>query len=252
MAAATTFLSFPSLPTELRIFIWSLAVMHPCRVEIDAQEIKRRTDWLSRSPPPAVMHVCRDSRVHAPYTRAFEAVMAGTGAERYAWVTFDIDMAVLVTFGEGSLDWGLAPLNLLGASELPSILLVQRLRVPFAEDSEWTHESFVKFPGEKLRPFTSLRELQITIPYWDVDGPVDLTNNEEPFGTCKSENVRFMDRRTGLLLEKGEIFLRAHWGRKQGGLLCEDEVDEFEWYAEQYHDPWAEQVENVLRCYYLY
>lgn len=54
--------SFRSLPPELRIQIWSLVVLEPRLVNIYAKKLERGTDWLCSTPPPAVMHVCREAR----------------------------------------------------------------------------------------------------------------------------------------------------------------------------------------------
>ncbi|KAH7032610.1 uncharacterized protein B0I36DRAFT_319725 [Microdochium trichocladiopsis] len=62
---------FPALPTELRVQLWSFAVMHPRRILLDAQKLVLGPAWLSKTPASAVVHACQEARANAPYAKAF-------------------------------------------------------------------------------------------------------------------------------------------------------------------------------------
>ncbi|KXJ87857.1 hypothetical protein Micbo1qcDRAFT_236089 [Microdochium bolleyi] len=240
-----TFPSYPKLPTELRLRIWSFAVMHPRIVVVEPQKLEPGSAWLSTTTAPAVMHACRDARAHAPYTKAFAGGEADGGVPtdgpRYVWVNFDIDMIAMVRDGDG--DWQRSqPLELFAqASEAP---LIQRLRIAFANDCEWRHTEFIHYLPSKLANFCRLRELQITLPSGDIDGPQDLMLGTVSYGTCAAENVRFMDPETGMLLTEGDISVLSYWEDYNGGILKEDEVEHFERYVEERYKPWVEKVEG--------
>ncbi|PTB52869.1 hypothetical protein M431DRAFT_557433 [Trichoderma harzianum CBS 226.95] len=93
----STFHPFPRLPQELRAHIWSLAA-HPRLVHVrwktNLSEAVEKVHVVTPTPCPPVMHVCRESRQHAPYRRAFTI-----GSElRYVWVNFETDMICLQEF----------------------------------------------------------------------------------------------------------------------------------------------------------
>lgn len=93
----STFHPFPRLPQELRAHIWSLAA-HPRLVHLrwktNFSEAVERGHVVTLTPCPPVMQVCRESRQHAPYRRAFTI-----GAERrYFWANFETDIICLQEF----------------------------------------------------------------------------------------------------------------------------------------------------------
>ncbi|KAJ1335480.1 2EXR family [Microdochium nivale] len=247
VTTATTFHHFPALPPELRIQIWSLAVVGPRFVVLDAQKLDRHTDWLSFTPPPAVMRVCCEARAPAPYTRAFvTASGSATHHARYAWVNFNVDMVVVRIIGKQGehgdpLKW------LAGTASAENI---QRLRFSVRTTGENDFNSFVGYLGWTLKRYQSLRELQIVIPWGQaglyVEVASDTTIKDWWCGTCMSEDVHFVDRATGLLLTVSEARLQTHWDYYNGGLLTEDEKEDFDWHAEKFWESWLEQVENVL------
>ncbi|KXJ94736.1 hypothetical protein Micbo1qcDRAFT_193833 [Microdochium bolleyi] len=151
-----TFPLFPKPPPEIQIHIWSFAAMHPRRVVVDAQKLEVGSAWLSTTPTPAVMHACRDARALAPYVKAFE--------------------------GSGEADWQAQPLVLF--SKTPTAPLIQRLRIPFATDCEWSYKSFINSLKSKLKNFHRLRELQITLPLCNLDGPRNCISRTVSYGTC--------------------------------------------------------------------
>jgi len=72
----TTFTLFPNLPSELRLKIWKHIAPGPRIVELQyATEPKRLVesipgtlhpvspDWISKYPPPIVLHICQESRM---------------------------------------------------------------------------------------------------------------------------------------------------------------------------------------------
>ncbi|KAK3186922.1 hypothetical protein K4F52_004366 [Lecanicillium sp. MT-2017a] len=82
--------AFARLPYELRSHIWELAA-EPRHITVRTEKIEWPLKKKSRrqntryetasTPAPAVMYVCRESRQHAPYQRAFTA---GTDP-RWTW-----------------------------------------------------------------------------------------------------------------------------------------------------------------------
>ena len=85
MSTLTTFPLFPTLPIEIRLKIWSIALSHPRMLTIKCnkepyQPFKPRAvvSWTSDSPPPSLLSVNRETRyealaLYAPYFRTLFA-----------------------------------------------------------------------------------------------------------------------------------------------------------------------------------
>jgi hypothetical protein len=81
MSTLATFHLFPTLPIEIRLKIWSIALLHPRILTIKCnkepyQRYKPRAvvSWTSDSPPPPLLSVNRETRyealaLYAPYFR---------------------------------------------------------------------------------------------------------------------------------------------------------------------------------------
>lgn len=197
-------MSFTSLPYELRSHIWSLAVesrritkvrMKKSDGNFSKKQRNRSKDILyetTSTPAPALMHVCRESRQHAPYQRAFTA-----GTEpRWTWVNFELDI-----FCASSLD-SIADI-VSHRSE------VQRLQIRTDDDRDW-YESVTRFSGLAiLFAFVNLREIQVVLKHGDLMwGDVFA---EQCFGNCPNENVTFVHEGSGLVLTGPQLKLVSDW-----------------------------------------
>lgn len=235
---------FPKLPPELQLHVWSLAAMTPRRIEVFTEDLRVDTDWSSHTPPPAIMHVCHDARANAPYVKAFSASSSATDKQRsrYIWVNFDIDMIVLLTEGEGARLP--EPIDLFAAST--SAHHIQRLRLYFSQDCAEHYESFTTFLELKLKPFQSLRELQIVMAESDTQTCHQVISNNQRFGCCSPDNVRFLDMRTELLLTREEVVLASYWRVYAGGILRYAVLSDYD-FDHQAEHPWVKRIENLER-----
>ncbi|KAI8948997.1 hypothetical protein F4801DRAFT_431703 [Xylaria longipes] len=223
MAASSTFHLFLNLPTELRLQIWALAAEGPrilhVRIEdrpvwTSATELEHDTVYSSPTPPPAVLHACRESRQAAPYERSF-LTSPGIAEARYIWVNFQQDMICLP-------DADIHRLEPYGA-------VIQRLRftVPPSDPalSGGTDEYWFHYSEEILEPFTALRELHISIPETFLQwGSIAQF---VPFLPLGPENVRFIDLHTGLSLKPDQYAMAYIWSCQDGGKVRNmDDIDE--------------------------
>ncbi|KAI1305418.1 hypothetical protein F5Y03DRAFT_355822 [Xylaria venustula] len=147
---ATTFHPFPRLPVELRIQIWSLAVssrsleigdIGPYQMGLSPEYMK----YTSRIPPPAVMHVCWESRQYAPYKKAFF-----WPPDRYLWVNFQQDTICLAYYRVEVL--------------APHYSDVERLRYAVPDhDDGYIEEWFLLSGQETLGLFSALKEIHVRV-----------------------------------------------------------------------------------------
>ncbi|KAI0542597.1 hypothetical protein GGR58DRAFT_452882 [Xylaria digitata] len=214
---ATTFHPFPKLPAELRIQIWTLAAgPRILQIHVFLKTPKSKDfGYASPTPAPAVLHVCRESRLIAPYQKAFftsTPVCGGTDT-KYIWVNFQQDMICLADH----------QLERLGPYQAD----IERLRfsVPTGLHGHYLHSCFFRKSHEILRDFSTLRELHIALKesllVWAsmVQGP--------GYAKCPRENVRFLDLHTGLLLTEPQLDLANHWSWLKGGKVEDvDGIDE--------------------------
>lgn len=201
-------MSFAQLPYELRSYIWSLAVeprcitnMHTVRdvtTNFKKRQRMRGDDILyetSSSRGPALMHVCHESRQHAPYHRSFTR---GT-QPRWTWVNFDMDIfCVTSVYNVGHINSH--------RSE------IQRLKIQTDDDySDWYDSATQGGALSCLRELASLREIQIAF-----DGDLMWENvftAWEPWGCCPRENITFLDRGSGLVLTGVQLQWLESWHR---------------------------------------
>ncbi|KYK60891.1 hypothetical protein DCS_02030 [Drechmeria coniospora] len=215
-----TFHPFPHLFPELRAHIWRLTA-DPRLVSIRVRKTAtsdlaaKRYQYASPTPPPAVMHVCQESRKLALYQEAF--VAGGSNVPRsYIWVNFEEDMICLE---DDSVEW-LSPHD----------TDIRRLRftVPRGDLGATFYEYFAHRSHEMLERFTALRALHLAIGenilLWGstVCGP--------GYGACPRENVRFEDLKTGLLLTGPQLEMTYSWSELDGGRVqdMEDFDDELQ------------------------
>ena len=104
-----------------------------------------------------------------------------------------------------------------------------------------------------------LRELQIIAPQgqmgWFASVTVEDRDGNGDCGWFESHDrshVHLIDRGTGLFLTMNQGMLQMHWELQNGGLITEEEVDDYDSYAENFVDSWLEQVDNVTNHNIVY
>ncbi|KAL7785630.1 hypothetical protein V8C37DRAFT_314677 [Trichoderma ceciliae] len=197
-------MSFASLPSELRSHIWSLAAA-PRRItkvrakksegSFSKKQRQQGKDILyetTSTPPPTLMHVCRESRQQAPYQRAFTA-----GTEpRWTWVNFELDIFCVS--------------SLYAIKDIVSHRsAVQRLQIRTDDHLDW-YESATNHNGlSVLFELESLREIQVVLE------PGDLTWGDVfadwSFGCCPRDNITFLDEGSGLVLTGSQLKMVGDW-----------------------------------------
>ncbi|KAL7904454.1 hypothetical protein GGI35DRAFT_199718 [Trichoderma velutinum] len=197
-------MSFSILPFELRSYIWSLAVepRHITKVRVkkiegsfSKKQRQRGKDILyetTSTPPPALMHVCYESRQQAPYQRAFTA-----GTEpRWTWVNFEFDIFCISSF-HAVRDF---------TSHLSEI---QRLQIRTDDELDW-YESATTYNGlSTLSILENLREIQVVLEGELMWGDVFA---ERSFGCCPQDNITFLDEGSGLVLTGSQVKMALDWG----------------------------------------
>ena len=210
---AATFHPFSRLAPELRAQIWGLAAA-PRIVHIRITETLRNYSYASPIPPPAVIHVCQESRQHAPYQKAFFTTFPGEPETevRYIWVNFQEDMICIADEKVERL--------------APHEADIQRLKfmVPNGDYGEMFYSYFFHNSNDMLEDFTALRELHLAIDeaflIWGT------TVGGTGYGGCPSKNVRFLDLYTGLLLTGPQLEMAYNWSWQDGGKV--EDIDDFD------------------------
>lgn len=197
-------MSFASLPYEIRSYIWSLAVepRHITNVREKKRTEKfrkkhrmRRKDVLyetTSAPPPAVMHVCRESRQNAPYQKAFTV-----GTEpRWTWVNFELDIFCVTSI------WRLEDI-VSHRSE------VQRLQIRTEDDLNW-YDAATIYGGLKiLLEFVSLKDVRIVLEPGDLMWADVFT--EWGMVGCPKETVTFLDEGSGIVFTGEQLNMVGDW-----------------------------------------
>ncbi|KAF2448463.1 hypothetical protein P171DRAFT_517990 [Karstenula rhodostoma CBS 690.94] len=168
-----TFHQFPRLPFELRARIWALTV-EPRTVEVSFWPLIGDCWLVSRTPVPAPLQACRDSRreLQGQYEQAFADLDTLPLLERrYIWVNFDMD---LIDIGK----WEFYIFR-------PVKKAIQRLKF----EREHT-EDFCRLELDDLRKFTNLREIHVvcTEGLFGWSGAL-----EGGYWPCDAEKVRLID-----------------------------------------------------------
>ncbi|UKZ61275.1 uncharacterized protein TrAtP1_002542 [Trichoderma atroviride] len=198
-------MSFASLPFELRSLIWSLAVA-PRHITINKVRAKgsfsnkhrqQGKDILyetSSTPPPALMHVCSESRQQAPYKRAFTA-----GTEpRWTWVNFELDIFCVS--------------SLYAVSDMLSHRSeIQRLQIRTDDDIaiDW-YEAATRYNGlSGVYQLENLGEIQVVLEPGDLMwGDVF---KDWGLGRCPQDNITFLDEGSGLVLTGDQLKMVGDW-----------------------------------------
>ncbi|KAI1110345.1 hypothetical protein F5Y14DRAFT_363499 [Nemania sp. NC0429] len=217
MAATDTFYRFPDLPTEIRLQIWAMAaeglrILHLYITDHFPWQAEPWRAYYSPTPPPALLHACRESREAAPYEKAF--LSSPHDEARYIWVNFQNDRICLPNARIEELESYGAVIQLLGITVEPL-------------DSFWSdsdYDAWAHFNEEVLEPFTALRELHISIP--DTFLQWGMIALHAPFQPPGPENVRFVEPHTGLSLSVDQYVMAYHWSRDNGGKVENmDDID---------------------------
>jgi len=154
MSTSDEFHLFPALPPELRLKIWGYALSVPRNVTVLCLEGRfergapREVKFSSPDRPPALLHVCRESRCEALriYTPAFQT---GKGAT-----------PIYVAFSQDTIESSQNLLRCLGKLELEGI---QRLVLVIKDPSY-----FADFNSQFLKMMQhNLRELELLIDQGD-------------------------------------------------------------------------------------
>ncbi|KAF2966457.1 hypothetical protein GQX73_g7083 [Xylaria multiplex] len=218
---AATFHPFPKLPAELRIQIWTLAagprILH-IRVFPKTPKMYPELEdlgYASPTPAPAVLHACRESRLIAPYQKAFftSTPVRGGNETKYIWVNFQQDMICLADY----------QLKRLG----PYRADIERLRfsVPTGQNGDFFYSYFFDKSHEILRDFSALRELHISVEESFLIWGSAVCGSG--YAKCPRENVRFLDTHTGLLLTGPQLEMAYNWSWQKGGKVRDvDDIDE--------------------------
>ncbi|PNP43503.1 hypothetical protein TGAMA5MH_04475 [Trichoderma gamsii] len=223
---ATTFHPFPRLPSEIRSQIWILA-SRPRLVHISitptAMRPWKRTgdyDFASPTPPPALMHACRESRQCAPYQKSFFTILPNEEEEeeeeeeeaeaRYIWVDFERDMICLEDDNVNRVS--------------PHQADIRRLRVtiPTGDRGDLVFEVYGRSSHVLFEKFTALQELQLAMAEdflaWGSTWP------GRGYGACPRENIRYLDLHTGLLLTGPQLEMAYNWSWQHGGRVLDMET----------------------------
>lgn len=207
---------FPMLPEELRALVWSFAAL-PRRVHIKEEYLdipgvpfSNYQCIVSPTPPPAVMHTCRESRQGAPYTRAF-VCMEGPVTPRYIWVNFAVDTLCVQARDYHYQSPRPGYLGIPSEHEHQ----IERLEVNLT----WTAaaETFRDWFRDTPRRFPLLKEMQVQRPAVvdEEDDPSDIltwtAGMISDFTSCPEENIRFVDARSGLVWASPELQAFIFW-----------------------------------------
>ncbi|KAJ2976900.1 hypothetical protein NQ176_g4676 [Zarea fungicola] len=183
---------FPKLPAEVRAMIWANSI-EPRTVDVrsfQGSRGPRRGAW-SWGPPdpytpvavPGIMHACRESRRQGLYEKVAYTHPAPPG-QRYAWINFDMDM----------IDLGVAFLE--NVKHIAP--RIRRLKFERSNVSEyWYYEE-----ADNLTWFDNVELYHVVVP--------DALNGwyaawEECYWACKKENLIYIDKQTGQMLNAVEL-----------------------------------------------
>ncbi|XXG94167.1 hypothetical protein Hte_000419 [Hypoxylon texense] len=190
-----TFHPFPRLPTELRVYVWALAV-EPRVVEVrvvpdNPRKVQR---LVSPTPVPAMLQTCQEARYLGLYNQAFSEVTAtkvnaAAGAvsdsgSRYVWLNLDIDMVSI----------GKTPFRAFAAVALS----IKRLRF----ERENSNDSFYYFEVMELWDWVNTEEIHVVCQ----DGMEAWHGaSYEHSWPCHPQNLWFFDPDDGRMMRSFEM-----------------------------------------------
>ncbi|OPB46288.1 hypothetical protein A0O28_0064090 [Trichoderma guizhouense] len=193
----STFHPFPRLPIELRLRIWDLTafprMVHVMRQCIDEHGEPGLQYMATSTPCAAVVQVCRESRRHAPYRRAFT-----TGAEpRYIWVNFESDMIC----NDDNHDL----LNI-----EPYQQDIQRLRLYI--DDELAYDYITVYGDEEFKKFTNIEEIHIAVDLQFAGFSIEfLASTVNKCFNGNDDKVKFLDVGSGYMMDANQLRIFSDW-----------------------------------------
>lgn len=169
LSSNSTFTLFPSLPTELRLKIYSLALSVPrtltlfCERKIIEGESRRATRFHSSSPPPSLLSVCQESRFEAlcHYTPSFTSIH-GPNLLYVVRTTIHKLNLLYVCFAQDTIRCSDRIIEYFGPEEREGI---ERLELEVSDASYFAH-----FHMETIRKMTGLKEVKLETKPNDVMG----------------------------------------------------------------------------------
>ena len=141
------FLVFPELPSELRLKIWGYAISTPRTIEISCERgiLATRKRYAKAfhcaSPPPSVLHVCRESRFEA--LNVYQPLFTTKHSPKYIYVSFDMD---IIRFPDGVLPY-------VGEAEFKGI---QKMSLHVTD-----YSYFAYYNMDILKEMQNLKELEL-------------------------------------------------------------------------------------------
>lgn len=137
------------------------------------------------------MQICRESRAHAPYIRAF---ISGPD-ERYIWINFEVDMICIPDH------------RLLDPILQPHCQDIQRLRLIVGSHESYDYVTY--WDPKYIDGFTHLREVHVVVEEVMLLWPSAYL--EIYWGVCPKENIRFIDPISGIMLNDEQLSMAHDW-----------------------------------------
>lgn len=193
MSTLTTFHLFPTLPSEIRIKVWNLALSLPRVVTVSCEKERlNRTrrfakSFISQTAVPALLHTCRESRLEGFLT--YVPMFKTDTSPNYTYISFEHDT---IQCEDNILEY-------IGGEE------VERLQRMILEVKDAAY--FGHFHMDVLMRMGKLKELDLLVQEevisWNrerryVDGLIsdfEQARNKDPGWECP--RVRILDRNTG-------------------------------------------------------
>jgi hypothetical protein len=199
MSTLNEFRLFPILPKELRLQIWGIALSAPRIVNIICDESIEipsfAKSFTSSDPPPALLHVCRESRSEA--FEIYKPLFQTKSSPKYTYVAFSQD----IIRASDNLPKFLRSVELQGG--------IQKMTINIKDSHYFGHWGIG--PLKKMQP--NLRELELICEqgemydwgrdYGDlrtVTDDIRLEMAMDPFWDCP--NMKIVDGRTGKIVEQ--------------------------------------------------
>lgn len=206
MTSLTEFHVFPTLPSELRLKIWDIIICSPRIVDITCskgvtksarQQTRFIKAFLSSTPIPSVLHVCRESRYEALGTYKTYFTSFKSNCTPYS-STLKAPNCIYLALGQDTIRCSDNLLEYIDTAETENI---EKLILEVADAAYFGH-----FNMEMIMQMSRLKDLELHTPEglltdWRGDSSQILTRDIEggkmnnPGWVCP--NVRIMSRKTG-------------------------------------------------------
>jgi hypothetical protein len=179
---------FPKLPAELRLMIWAAALPGPRLVDVKFHFTDEGSRFgslpmrcTSRTPPPAILGVCSESREEA--LKKYSLCFTMWGGE--ATIYFDVEVDNLFITCNEPMDL-LSSLHIVGGLAIPSFQGLRHLTLALCPDMQDVDPKDIRFLVEHLQgleTFTLVpHENHDCCVAWRDVGLRELETAEEPEG----------------------------------------------------------------------